>query len=48
EYRSNLKEQVENALSAGKLQRLAPQDHVQPTEFRLKQNEFPSLPSLMS
>ncbi|CAF1411472.1 unnamed protein product [Rotaria magnacalcarata] len=48
EYRSNLKEQVENALSAGKVQRLVPQDHVQPTEFRLKQNEFPSLPSLMS
>ncbi|CAF4157481.1 unnamed protein product, partial [Rotaria magnacalcarata] len=48
EYRSNLKEQIENALSAGKLQRLVPQDHVQPTEFRLKQNEFPSLPSLMS
>ncbi|CAF3408101.1 unnamed protein product, partial [Rotaria socialis] len=48
EYRSNLKEQVENALSAGKLQRLVPQDHVQPTEFRLKQNEFPSLPALMS
>ncbi|CAF3510028.1 unnamed protein product [Rotaria socialis] len=48
EYRSNLKEQVEHALSAGKLQRLMPQDHVQPTEFRLKQNEFPSLPSLMS
>ncbi|CAF4464398.1 unnamed protein product, partial [Rotaria magnacalcarata] len=34
EYRSNLKEQVENALSAGKVQRLVPQDHVQPTEFR--------------
>ncbi|CAF4687653.1 unnamed protein product [Rotaria socialis] len=48
EYRSNLKEQVEHALSADKLQRLMPQDHVQPTEFRLKQNEFPSLPSLMS
>ena len=48
EYRSNLKEKVENALSAGKLQRLVPQDHVQPTVFRLKQNEFPSLPSLMS
>ncbi|CAF2205808.1 unnamed protein product [Rotaria magnacalcarata] len=48
EYRSNLKEQVENALSAGKLQRLVPQDHVQSTECRLKQNEFTSLPSLMS
>ncbi|CAF4854146.1 unnamed protein product, partial [Rotaria socialis] len=48
EYRSNLKEQVENALSAGKLQRLMPQDHVQPKEFRLKQNESPSLSSLMS
>ncbi|CAF3357989.1 unnamed protein product [Rotaria socialis] len=48
EYRSNLKEQAENALSAGKLQRLVPQDRVQLTEFQLKQNEFPSLPSLMS
>ncbi|CAF3694714.1 unnamed protein product, partial [Rotaria socialis] len=48
EYRSNLKEQVENALSAGKLQRLMPQGHVQPKEFRLKQNESPSLSSLMS
>ncbi|CAF1563558.1 unnamed protein product, partial [Adineta ricciae] len=41
EYRSNLKEQVEHALSADKLLRLMPQDHVQPTEFRLKQNVFP-------
>ncbi|CAF2827771.1 unnamed protein product [Rotaria sp. Silwood2] len=38
EYRSDLKEQVDIALSTGKLQRLVPQDHVQPTQFRLKQN----------
>ncbi|CAF3476835.1 unnamed protein product [Rotaria socialis] len=44
----SLSEQVDNALSTGKLQRLAPQDRVHPTQFRLKQNEFPSLPSLMS
>ncbi|CAF1337379.1 unnamed protein product [Rotaria sordida] len=45
EYRSELKEQVNNAISSGKLQRLVPQDHPQPMQFQMQQNDFPSLPS---
>jgi hypothetical protein len=47
QYRSDLKEQVNNAISTGKLQRLIPQDRDQQTKFQLKQNEFQPLPSLM-
>ena len=47
EYRADLKEQVNNAISTGKLQRLVPQDNVQPTQPQMKQNEFYSLPPLM-
>lgn len=43
-YRAELKDQVNQALSSGKLQRLAPQERVQPYQFQVKQNEFPSLP----
>ncbi|CAF1410055.1 unnamed protein product [Rotaria sordida] len=48
EYRSKLNEQVNNAISTGKLHRLMPQDRAQSIQFQMKQNEFPSLPSLMS
>ncbi|CAF3287306.1 unnamed protein product, partial [Rotaria sp. Silwood2] len=47
EYRSELKAQVNNAISAGKLHRLIPQDRTQSVEFQMKQNEFPSLPQCM-
>ena len=48
QYRSDLKEQVNNALSTGKLHRLVPQECVQPMEFQMKQNEYPSLPPLIT
>lgn len=44
EYRTQLNEQVNNALSTGKLHRLTPQDHSQPTQIKINQNEFPALP----
>ena len=44
QYRADLKEQVNNALSTGKLQRLVPHDHNQQTKFQLNQNEFQPLP----
>ena len=47
EYRSELKAQVNNAISSGKLHRLIPQDRTQSMEFQTKQNEFPSLPQCM-
>ncbi|CAF2106826.1 unnamed protein product [Rotaria magnacalcarata] len=48
EYRSELKVQVNNAISLGKLHRLIPQDRTQSIEFQTKQNEFPLLPQCMS
>ncbi|CAF4642306.1 unnamed protein product, partial [Rotaria socialis] len=48
EYRSELKAQVNNAISSGKLHRLIPQDRIQSMEFQTKKNEFPSLPQCMS
>ena len=48
EYPSDLKEQVNNALSTGKLHRLVPQEHIQPIEFQMKQNDNPSLPPFMT
>ncbi|CAF5078497.1 unnamed protein product, partial [Rotaria socialis] len=48
EYRSELKAQVNNAISSGKLHRLIPQERTQSMEFQTKQNEFPSLPQCMS
>ncbi|CAF1355247.1 unnamed protein product [Rotaria sordida] len=36
EYRSELKEQVNNAILSDKLQRLVPQDHPQPIQFEMK------------
>ena len=48
EYRSDLKEQVNNAIAAGKLHRAIPQDCVQPKQFQMKQSEFPPLSSRMS
>ncbi|CAF4825043.1 unnamed protein product [Rotaria sp. Silwood1] len=45
EYRSTLKEQVNNAISTGKLHRLIPQDRSQPMQFQMKEKEFLSLPS---
>jgi len=47
-YRSELKEQVDNAISTGKLHRAVPQDRVQPVQFQMKQNEFPPPSSLMT
>ena len=47
QYRTDLKEQVDNALSTGKLHRRVPQDRAQPNQFILKPNEFPPLPSLV-
>jgi hypothetical protein len=47
QYRSDLKEQVNTAISTGKLHRLVPRERPQPMQFRMNQNEFPSLPSLM-
>ena len=43
EYRCELKEQVNQAVSTGKLQRLAPQGNIQAAEFQAKQEEFPEL-----
>ena len=43
-YRSESKEQVNNAIASGKLHRVVPQDRAQPMQFQIKQNEFPSLP----
>ena len=48
EYRSELKEQVNNAIASGKLHRVVPQDRAQPMQFQMKQNEFPPLPSQTS
>lgn len=44
QYRADLKEQVNNALSTGKLKRLLPHDHNQQTQFQLNQNDFQPLP----
>ena len=44
QYRADLKEQVNSALSAGKLQRVLPEEHSQQPSFRLNQNEFQPLP----
>ena len=43
-YRSELKEQVNQALSTGKLYRLQPQEQAQINQFQMKHSEFPSLP----
>ena len=48
EYRSELKEQVNNAIAAGKLHRVVPQDRAQPMQFQMKKNDFPPLPSQSS
>ena len=48
EYRSDLKEQVNNAIFTGKLHRIVPQDRAQPMQFQMKQNEFPAIPPLNS
>jgi hypothetical protein len=48
EYRSDLKEQVNNAIFTGKLHRIVLQDRAQPIQFQMKQNEFPAIPPLMS
>ncbi|CAF3919635.1 unnamed protein product [Rotaria sp. Silwood1] len=45
QYRSQLKEQVNNDLSTDKLHRLIPQEHSQPTQFQLNKNEFLPLPA---
>ncbi|CAF4161845.1 unnamed protein product [Rotaria socialis] len=47
EYRSELKAQVNNVRSSGKLHRLIPQDRTRLMEFQTKQNKFPSLPQCM-
>ena len=48
EYRTGLKEQVNNAISEGKLQRFVPQDQPQPEQYYYTQKEFPSPPTLPS
>ena len=48
EHRTALKEQVNNAISGGKLQRFVPQDHPKPEQYYYTQKEFPSLPTLPS
>ena len=48
EYLSDLKEQVNNAIAAGKLHRAILQDCVQPKQSQMKQSKFPPLSSRMS
>ena len=48
EYRSDLKEQVNSAIAAGKLHRSIPQDCVQSKQLQMKQSEFPPLSSRIS
>ncbi len=48
QYRADLKEQVNNPLSTGKLHRQVPQGHTQPNQFQLKPNEFPLLPQSLN
>ena len=48
EYRSGLREQVNNAIAADKLHRSMPQDCVQPKQFQMKQSESPPLSSRIS
>ena len=48
QYRADLKEQVNNALSTGKLHRQVPQGRTQPNQFQLKPNDFPPLPKLLN
>ncbi|CAF4321784.1 unnamed protein product [Rotaria magnacalcarata] len=45
EYRALLKQEVDNALSTGKLQRLIPQDRHQPVKLKLNSIDFPTLSS---
>ncbi|CAF5208674.1 unnamed protein product, partial [Rotaria magnacalcarata] len=45
EYRALLKQEVDNALSTGKLQRLIPQDRHQPVKLKLNSIDFPPLSS---
>jgi hypothetical protein len=47
EYRSELKKQIDNAISTGKLQRFVPQDRAQPIQYQSKRSEFSSLPPLV-
>ncbi|CAF5179599.1 unnamed protein product, partial [Rotaria magnacalcarata] len=44
-YRALLKQEVDNALSTGKLQRLIPQDRHQPVKLKLNSIDFPPLSS---
>ena len=48
EYRTALKEQVNSAISGGKLQCFVPQDHPKSEQYYYTQKEFPSLPTLPS
>lgn len=43
-YRSELKEQVNQALAAGKLHQWQPQEQIKGNQFQMKQNDFPSVP----
>ncbi|CAF3080929.1 unnamed protein product [Rotaria socialis] len=45
EYRALLKQQVDNTLSTGKLQRLIPQDRHQPVKLKINSNDLPTLSS---
>ncbi|CAF5218712.1 unnamed protein product, partial [Rotaria magnacalcarata] len=45
EYRSQLKQQVDNALATGKLHRVEPQNRNHPVQFTMDAKEFPPLPS---
>ncbi|UJR27023.1 hypothetical protein I4U23_008328 [Adineta vaga] len=48
EYRNELKQQVDEAIAAGKLKRSIPQAGTQQKQCQMNPNEFPALPSISS